>query len=55
VGGLSAADEDGAPVSPARPALVLPGFRYWLNAGLAFTLPVLALASLALLLHYLLK
>lgn len=55
VGGLSAADDDGVPAAAARPAFVLPGFRYWLNAGLAFTLPVLALASLALLLHYLLQ
>ena len=55
VGGLSSADEDGLPATVARPALALPGFRYWLNAGLAFTLPVLVLASLALLLHFLLK
>jgi DNA repair exonuclease SbcCD ATPase subunit len=54
VGGLSAAEEDGS-AAPARPAFVLPGFRYWFNAGLAFTLPVLALASLALLLHHLLR
>lgn len=56
VGGLSAAAEDeAAPAGPARSAAPLPGFRYWLNAGLAFTLPVLALASIAILLHFLLR
>jgi hypothetical protein len=47
MGGSAGDAEDEAPAGPAPRAL--PGFQYWLMAGLAFTLPLLLLGLITLL------